>query len=77
VVAAFKTLPSAKDFQKVIQREYGEDTKVIQSESGTWYFIYTASYNDKNQANAELDRTNKLNTKGLFLGSPWPLVISK
>jgi type IX secretion system PorP/SprF family membrane protein len=77
VVGAFKTLPSAKDFQKVVQREYGEETKVIVSESGTWYFIYTASFDDKAKADAELKRTTQLDTKGLFIGTPWPFVLTK
>jgi type IX secretion system PorP/SprF family membrane protein len=77
VIGACKTLPAAKEFQKDVQREYNEESKVIMSESGTWYFIYTGSYDDKNLANAELQRATKINTKGLFLGSPWPLVISK
>ncbi|HEV7232112.1 MAG TPA: PorP/SprF family type IX secretion system membrane protein [Bacteroidia bacterium] len=77
VVGASKTLANAKEFQKIVLREYGEETKVIMSESGTWYFVYTASYDNKKLAAQELQRTSKLNVKGLFFGEPWPLVINK
>jgi 4-diphosphocytidyl-2C-methyl-D-erythritol kinase len=77
IVGASKTLALAKEFQKIVLREYSEETKVIMSESGSWYFVYTASYDNKKQAAQELQRTSKLNVKGLFLGEPWPLVINK
>jgi type IX secretion system PorP/SprF family membrane protein len=77
IIGASKTLSYAKEFQKIVLREYGEETKIIMSESGTWYFIYTASYDNKKQADQELQRTTKLDVKSIFLGGPWPMVISK
>lgn len=77
VVGAFKTLPATKEFQNIVLREYKEETKVVKSESETWYFIYTKSFDDKEEANKEIERTYNLDSKHIFTGIPWPVIIKK
>ena len=77
VLGASKTLEVAKEFQQIVLREYGEETKIIRDASDTWYFVYTKIFEDYKEAHLERDRTEKLDTKGIFVGNTWCYITKK
>lgn len=80
VIGAFKTLKYAKIFQKVIQRELQTATSVVQSRriSGVdYYFVYTKSFSHFREAQSEINRLSKQDSKGLISGNPWIYELEK
>ena len=77
VIGASITLDVAKQFQKMVVREYGEETKIVRGESGTWFFVYTKSFENTNDAAKEQNRMSKMDEKSLFIGAPWCLIQNK
>ncbi len=77
VVGAVTKLDGAKLLQKIIKREYGEDTYVVQDDVGFWYFVYTKSFDNKNEAIEERNRADKMDSKSVFIGDPWFYISNK
>jgi type IX secretion system PorP/SprF family membrane protein len=77
VVGASVSLDVAKKFQRLVAREYGEETKIIKGAEGRWYFVYTKSFENSAAALKEQNRTTKLDVKNIFIGTPWCLVQNK
>lgn len=77
VVGAVTKLDGAKLLQKIIKREYGEDTYVVQDDKQFWYFVYTKAFDTKDDALKERDRADKMDTKSIFIGDPWYYISNK
>ena len=77
VVGAVTKLDGAKLLQKIIKREYGEDTYVVQDDNQFWYFVYTKAFDTKDDALKERDRADKMDTKSIFIGDPWYYISTK
>jgi len=71
VVGATRSFELAKDYQSIIAREYTLDSKIIQNSKKTWFLIYTKKVNTQDDANQELKRVKKVNTKDIYVGKPW------
>ena len=71
VVGAFKTTTNAKIFQKVLQRETGLSTTIIQNDNQTWYFIYTQRLNSSKEAYTEIKKLSSTGVENYILGNPW------
>ena len=77
VIGASVSLDVAKQFQKMVIREYGEETKIVRGEGSVWYFVYTKSFANTNDAAKEQNRMSKMDEKSLFIGIPWCLIQNK
>jgi type IX secretion system PorP/SprF family membrane protein len=77
VIGASVSLDVTKQFQKMVLREYGEETKIVRGEGSVWYFVYTKSFENTNDAAKEQNRMAKMDEKSLFIGIPWCLIQNK
>jgi type IX secretion system PorP/SprF family membrane protein len=77
VIGATKTLAVAKQYQQIINREYGEETKIVRSDTDSWFFIYTKSFDNKEDASIEKERAIKMDSKGILVGNPWRFITTK
>jgi type IX secretion system PorP/SprF family membrane protein len=71
VIGATRGFELAKKYQTVIQREYDLSTKIIQNTRKSWYLIYTKKVNTPEEAQEELKRVKKADTKNIYVGKPW------
>lgn len=71
IVGACRKLNQAKDFQKIVLREYELSTKVVRNSRDTWYLIYSAEINSVKEAKKELKKARASDTKGIYFGKPW------
>lgn len=71
VVGAFRILPNAKIFQKVLKRETGLTTEIIQNDNQTWYFIYAAQLDSPRQGISKISELENSDVKNFIIGNPW------
>jgi len=71
VVGALRTIENAKLFQRILKREAGLDTRVVQSGSGTWYFVYTREVPSVAEGNLFINELRKGKASAFFIGQPW------
>ncbi len=71
VVGATREMKEAQNFQKILTREYKLKTRIVRNSRASWFLIYTLETNDQKEANKELKRVKKVNTKDLYFGKPW------
>jgi type IX secretion system PorP/SprF family membrane protein len=71
VVGALRNLDDAKLFQRILKREAGLDTKVTQSASGTWYFVYSQEMNELENANGLINELMESKARPFIIGVPW------
>jgi hypothetical protein len=71
VIGAFKTLSEAKSFQKEIRRETSLKPEVIQSETKTWYFIYSDVLTSPNEARQKIKNLESSGVQRYLVGNPW------
>lgn len=71
VVGALRTLENAKLLQRIIKREAGIDTRVVQSASGTWYFVYTREFNSVAEGTGQVEELLKSPARPYIIGNPW------
>lgn len=71
IIGATRGFELAKMYQTIIKREYDLDTKVIQNSRKSWYLIYTKKVDTPAEAQEELKRVKKADTKGIYVGKPW------
>ena len=71
VVGAFKDFSNAKKFQGIYTRKSGLKTKLVQSNTGTWYFIYTEGLSDLENIQKKVDQVANNGAKSLLVGKPW------
>ncbi len=71
VVGALRNLDDAKLFQRILKREAGLDTKVTQSASGTWYFVYAQEMSQLENANGLIKELMDSKAKPFIIGVPW------
>ncbi len=71
VIGATKTIKSAKKYQTIIAREYKETTMIVRNDAETWYLIYTVKTRSVEDAQKELKRVKKIDTKSIYVGKPW------
>ena len=71
VVGATREMKEAQNFQKILTREYKLKTRIVRNSRASWFLIYTLETNDKKEANKELKRVKKVNTKDIYFGKPW------
>ena len=71
IIGATRGFELAKKYQTIIQREYEMETKIIQNSTKSWFLIYTKKVNTPAEAQEELKRVKKADTKGIYVGKPW------
>lgn len=71
VVGAFKTMENAKRWQALYNRDSGSGTRLVQSNSGTWFFVYTEQLESLQGANQKLRAVSEGPAAGLIIGNPW------
>ncbi len=49
----------------------------MRGEGRVWYFVYTKSFANTNDAAKEQSRMSKMDEKSLFIGIPWCLIQNK
>ena len=75
MLGASRTLEVAKEFQKIVAREYALETQIVRAENESWYFIYSQTFDDKKVADTEKEKALSLDTKGVFVGNPWLYIV--
>ena len=71
VVGAFKTIENAKRWQSLYNRDSGLSTQLVQSNSGTWFFVYTEQLETLSGVNQKLKAQQEGPAAGLIIGNPW------
>ena len=75
VLGAYLKIEDAKLFQKVMEREIGLDTKVVQREDGKYFFVYTRDFNkdveSKKAIKKEFRLLQRLNLDEYINGNVW------
>lgn len=71
VIGAFKTLRASKNFQQVIKRKKGPETRIIQNTGGSFYFIYTEQYDQASDALQALKTVIGDHIADEITGNPW------
>jgi type IX secretion system PorP/SprF family membrane protein len=75
VLGAYLSIDDAKLFQKVMEREIGLDTKVVQREDGKYFFVYTRDFNkdveSKKAIKKEFRLLQRLNLDEYINGNDW------
>ena len=71
VVGATREMKEAQNFQKILTREYELKTRIVRNSRASWFLIYTLETSDKKEANKELKRVKKVNTKDIYFGESW------
>lgn len=69
VLGAYKPLEAAQRYQRLLKTEKGLDTKIVQSDDGSFYFVTTKKTNDLGAALDELDTNYDESFK--INGNPW------
>lgn len=69
VLGAYKPLEAAQRYQRLLKTEKGLDTKIVQSDDGSFYFVTTKQTNDLDAALDELDTNYDESFK--INGNPW------
>jgi type IX secretion system PorP/SprF family membrane protein len=71
VIGAYHGLNHAKHFQKTMKEGKGIDSKIMQTKSKIFYFVYTALIYNKPDAIAEINRLKKLNIEEIIKSKIW------
>jgi len=75
VLGAYLKIEDAKLFQKVMEREIGLDTKVVQRDDGKYFFVYTRDFNkdveSKKAIKKEFRLLQRLNLDEYISGNVW------
>jgi len=71
VVAAYKRFNDAKAYQQMIQREAAQSSLLIQSKSGSLYFVATTRSDKKEEAIKELKKVRKSSVAKFAFGNIW------
>lgn len=71
VIGAFKSLSDAKSFQKIVRRETNLKPDIIQSETQTWYFVYSDQLKSPSEAREKIKALDNTNIKPFIIGNPW------
>lgn len=71
IVGAVHAFEDAKLFQRLLKREGGLDTRVIQSASGTWYFIYSHQLKSIKEALKLIKEISEGPAMPYIIGDPW------
>ncbi len=69
VLGAYKPLEAARRYQDLLKTEKGLETKIVQSDDGSFYFVTTKQTNDLDAALDELDTNYDESFK--INGNPW------
>lgn len=69
VLGAYKPLEAARRYQDLLKTEKGLETKIVQSDDGSFYFVTTKQTNDLDAALDELDTNYGESFK--INGNPW------
>ena len=77
VIGAVTKLENAKKYQQMIKREYNEETQIVQDDNQFWYFIYTKSFDKKEDAVKERMRADKVDVKQIYIGDAWYYISKK
>ena len=76
VVGAFRELDNVKLFQKVMKRDGGLTTQVVQNNLKTWYLIYTEEMKDLTGVKEKIRALERGPAQHLINGNPWIFVRS-
>lgn len=75
VLGAYLEIQDAKLFQKVMEREIGLETKVVQRDDGRYFFVYTRDFNkdieSKKAIKREFRLLQRLNLDEYITGNVW------
>ncbi|REE00536.1 type IX secretion system PorP/SprF family membrane protein [Marinoscillum furvescens DSM 4134] len=71
VVGALKKFENAKAFQRLLLREAQLSTKLVQSASGTWFFIYADETKSFTEAQQLLEKVQGSDAMPFIIEEPW------
>ncbi len=71
VVGALRTIENAKLLQKILKREAALDSRVVQSRSGTWFFVYTQEFDSVEGGLKQVQVLLKSKARPYIIGNPW------
>lgn len=71
VVGALRLFDNAKSFQRILKREAGLDTRIVQSASKTWYFIYANDTTSLEEALQQVEAIRKSDAMPFIIEEPW------
>lgn len=71
VVGAYLNVSDVKLLQKILKREIDLNTKIIASENGKYYFVYSDKFEDAKEAQKEISKLYKSGISPLINGKLW------
>ncbi|MBN2778237.1 MAG: PorP/SprF family type IX secretion system membrane protein [Bacteroidales bacterium] len=71
IVGAYLNLETAKQGQKILLRELGLSTTIIQDSEAYFYFICSDFFDNKEDVAKEKQRLMDLNVESFIIGKPW------
>ena len=69
VAGSFRKLKNAKRYQKILYREAGLTTRLLEEEG--WYLVYTSKLSTPQKARTRAKRLGKSKAKPFLFGKPW------
>ena len=71
IVGAMRTLAGAKEHQKILRRDGGLESRIIQNNKQTWYLIYIEELQGLTAAKEKIKAVAKGPASPYILGNPW------
>lgn len=77
VVGSFTSMDNAKNFQKILMREYEQSSELSQDASTGFYHVYTGIEASQREAAVKAVNLKKNDSKGVITGEPWLNPVAK
>lgn len=71
IVGSFSNIENAKQMQKILMRELGQETTVVQNDESGLYHVKTKTFEKQIDALKEVMTLKKADVKGIINGNPW------
>lgn len=71
IVGSFSSIENAKQMQKILMRELGEETLVVKNDDSGLYHVKTRTFEKQLEALKEVKRLLDADNKDIINGSPW------
>jgi len=71
VLGSFGSIENAKQMQKIVKREFGKETQVMQDGESNFYHVAMPSFSTQKEAVLEIMTLVKADKNQVFNGNPW------
>jgi hypothetical protein len=77
VIGAMKKISEARMFQKMVLKETGIRTYVMQNHHQSWFFVYTDIVQSNKEAREKIELLEEKNILRIIIGNPWVYKLPK